>query len=164
MPHSSVEPVTPEIIDEVVVFINNARRDMFPELCAQLKDDAARWVQSGCFLAARDEKRLIATIGYVPYDHRFSQLDYSGRKTVEVVRLYVLPEKRRCGLAAVLFEELKEKAMEEGVEVLYLHTHPFLPGAVAFWEKRGFQVVDVEDDRVWRTTHMVMVLKEGATL
>jgi hypothetical protein len=55
-PRWSIEPATPKTIDEVVLFINNARRDMFPELCAQLKDDVARWVQSGCFLIARDEE------------------------------------------------------------------------------------------------------------
>jgi hypothetical protein len=38
--------------------------------------------------------------------------------------------------------------------VLYLHTHPFLPGALGFWERQGFRIVDVESDPVWRTTHM----------
>jgi GNAT superfamily N-acetyltransferase len=158
-----IQPVIPETIDEVVRFINNARRDMFPELCAQLKDDVARWVQSGCFLMAKDGKRLIATIGYVPYDGRFVHLEnrFRGKRTVEVVRLYVLPQYRRCGLAAALFEELKRMAIQEGVGVFYLHTHPFLPGAVRFWQKRGYEVVDVEDDLVWRTTHMECVLQEG---
>jgi GNAT superfamily N-acetyltransferase len=156
-----IEPVTPSTIDEVVTFINNARRDMFPNLHSQLQDDVARWIQSGVFLTARNGKTLIATIGFIPYDHRFSQLDYRGRKTVEVVRLYVLPQYRRCGLAAALFEELKQRAMEDGVEVLYLHTHPFLPGAVGFWEGRGFGVVDVEEDEVWRTTHMELLLTKA---
>jgi GNAT superfamily N-acetyltransferase len=165
-PRWSIEPSTPETIDEVVLFINNARRDMFPELCAQLKDDVARWVQSGCFLIARDEEeqgdgRVIATIGYVPYDHRFPQLQYNGKKTVEVVRLYVLPHWRRYGLAAALFEGLRKKAIREEVDVMYLHTHPFLPGALRFWDKHGFRVVDVEDDQVWRTTHMELMLKDG---
>ena len=129
---------------------------MFPGLCAQLEDDVARWVQSGVFLVAREENegKTIATIGYVPYDHRFPLLNYKGKKTVEVVRLYVLPAYRRCGLAAKLFEALKQRAVKEGVELLYLHTHPILPGALGFWDKRGFRVVDVEDDEVWQTTHM----------
>jgi GNAT superfamily N-acetyltransferase len=162
MSHWCIEPVKSETIDEVVTFINNARRDMFPELCAQLEDDVARWVQSGCFLTAQEAKsgKIIATIGYVQYDHRFSQLQYKRKKTVEVVRLYVLPAYRRCGIAAKLFEALEQKAMKEGVEVLYLHTHPFLPGALGFWEKRGFRVVNVEDDQLWQTTHMELVLGE----
>jgi len=62
-----------------------------------------------------------AAIGYLPYDGRFSQLNYRGRKTVAVV---------------------------------YLHTHPFLPGAIDFWGRQGFEIVDVEDDPAWCTTPM----------
>jgi hypothetical protein len=53
---------------------------------------------------------------------------------------------------------LKAEALVQQVEVLYLHTHPFLPGAIGFWERQGFAVVDVEDDPVWHTTHMDCVI------
>jgi GNAT superfamily N-acetyltransferase len=155
-----IEAVTPSTVNQVVTFLNNARREMFPALHTQLEDNVARWVQSGSFLAARDatSKELIATIGFVPYNHRFPSLDYRDLLTVEVVRLYVLPQYRRGGLGARLFEELKAKAEEQCVQRLYLHTHPFLPGAVEFWEKRGFGVVDVEKDEVWKTIHMEMLV------
>ncbi|KAF1845441.1 acetyltransferas-like protein [Cucurbitaria berberidis CBS 394.84] len=157
-PSWTLQPTTPDTIDEVVTFMNHARQDMFPTLSSQLPDDVARWVQSGYFLTARNETQLIATIGYVPYDHRFPQLDYRTLRTVEVVRLFVLPEHRRGGLATALVSALREHARGEGVECLYLHTHPFLPGAIEFWEKRGFQIADVEEDPVWRTTHMQLML------
>ncbi|KAL5393178.1 hypothetical protein DPSP01_000010 [Paraphaeosphaeria sporulosa] len=159
----AIEAVTPAGVNEVVTFINNARHDMFPTLHTQLTDDVARWVRSGTFLAAKDtaSHKLIATIGFVPYDHRFPSLDYQDVHTVEVVRLYVLPRYRRGGLGARLFEELRGRAEEQGVRRLYLHTHPFLPGAVGFWEKRGFGVAGVEEDEVWRTTHMEMVVGRG---
>jgi GNAT superfamily N-acetyltransferase len=157
----TIEAVTPSTVNQVVTFINNARHDMFPTLHTQLEDDVARWIQSGRFFAARDvtSKELIATIGFVPYNHRFPSLDYRDLRTVEVVRLYVLPQYRRGGIGARLFEELRGKAEEQGVQRLYLHTHPFLPGAVKFWEKRGFQVVSVEKDEVWKTTHMEMLVR-----
>ena len=41
---------------------------------------------------------------------------------------------------------------------MYLHTHPFLPGAIDFWLRQGFEVVDVDADPVWRTTHMQRIL------
>ncbi|WP_119141518.1 GNAT family N-acetyltransferase [Pseudomonas reidholzensis] len=153
-------PVPAEAIDEVVAFVNASRRELFPMLAgAPLPNDLAyfgeTYVQGeGCFLIARDNGRLVAAIGYVPYDHRFAQLDYRGVCVVEVVRLFVLPEYRRCGLAAALFEALRDEALKAGVECLYLHTHPFLPGAICFWERQGFVVTDVEPDPVWRTTHM----------
>lgn len=133
---------------------------MFPTLHTQLPAHLARWVQSGHFLVARDisSKEMIASIGIVPYDHRFPQLQYQDVRTVEVVRLFVQPEYRRSGLGTRLFEELKRKAEEEGVRRLYLHTHWFLPRAVEFWEGKGFQVVHIEEDEVWRTVHMEMML------
>lgn len=125
-------------------------------------DNASLFVPGTCFLEARHGKNLIATIGYVPYNHRFPQFDYHDVKTVEVVRLYVEPRYRRCGLAAALFAGLLDEAVNAGVRRFYLHTHPFLDGAIRFWEKRGFEVVLVEDEPVWETTHMHMMLKERA--
>ncbi|KAF1967445.1 acyl-CoA N-acyltransferase [Bimuria novae-zelandiae CBS 107.79] len=163
-----IQPVTSATVDEVTAFINTARHDMFPTLHSLLADDISRWISSGSFLVALDATtgHIIATIGYVPYDHRFPHLVHLGHlkqrnmRVVEVVRLYVLPAWRKAGLGAELFEALKRQAVEEEVECLYLHTHPFLDGAVRFWEKRGFEVVDVEVDPVWRTTHMQMVVGE----
>jgi len=85
-------------------------------------------------------------------------LNYQGRKTVEVVRLYVLPAVRRLGLAGRLYRSLQALARADGVEVMYLHTHPFLPGAIDFWRRQGFEVVDVEADPIWQTTHMHLPL------
>lgn len=81
-------------------------------------------------------------------------------KIVEVLRLFVLPGYRRHGLAASLFRSLQDHAVASGVQCMYLHTHPFLPGAIRFWEKQGFDIIRVdEDDEVWRTHHMQMMLE-----
>ncbi|KAF2036735.1 acetyltransferas-like protein [Setomelanomma holmii] len=136
-----IEPVPFERKHEVVAFIN----DPF---------GPGRY-----FLEARDGTRLIAAIGYVPYNHRFPQFKYHDLHTVEVVRLYLLPEYRRRGLAAALFSTLYQRAHATGIQRLYLHTHPCLPGAVKSWRKHGFEIVQVEDDPTWRTTHMELPLK-----
>ena len=99
-----------------------------------------------------------ATIGYLPYDGRFPQLDYRGRKVVEVVRLFVLPAHRRAGLAAQLYRALLALAQADGVQLVYLHTHPFLPGAIEFWQRQGFEIIEVDADPVWQTTHMQDVM------
>ncbi|UVL68674.1 GNAT family N-acetyltransferase [Pseudomonas sp. B21-031] len=164
MPNWIIQPVPRDAIDEVVVFVDSARRELFPQLAdAPLPPDLARFAETyldgaGVFLEARDQGRLVAVIGYVPYDHRFAQLDYQRVRVVEVVRLFVLPAYRRHGLAAALFAALRGAAEQAGVECLYLHTHPFLPGAIAFWERQGFVVIDVEQDPVWQTTHMQLKL------
>jgi GNAT superfamily N-acetyltransferase len=160
----TITSVNPDAIDEVVSFVDSARRALFPMLAgAPLPADLARFAATyldgdGHFLIARDQARLVAAIGYLPYDQRFAQLDYRGVNTVEIVRLFVLTDYRRCGLAQALFQALRECAVNAGVELLYLHTHPFLPGAISFWERQGFEIIDVEQDPLWRTTHMQLSL------
>ncbi len=152
-------------IAAVVDFVMQARARIFPMLAeapmpADLVDFAGHYRVPGAgrFLIARDAGRIVAAIGYLRYDHRFPQLDYRGRRVVEVVRLFVEPGYRRDGLGRRLYEALRDMARAAGVEVLYLHTHPFLPGAVEFWQRQGFVVLDVEDDPLWRTTHMELEL------
>ena len=153
-------PVTAAEIPEVLTFIQQARAELFPKLSASgLPADLAHFEAAylhgdGQFLVARVDGQIVATIGYLPYGGRFPQLDYRGRKVVEVVRLFVLPAYRRAGLAAQLYRALLAMAQADGVQVLYLHTHPFLPGAIDFWIRQGFTIVDVEADPLWQTTHM----------
>jgi GNAT superfamily N-acetyltransferase len=159
-PPWTIQPVPHQSVDEVVRFINNARNGMFPG--RSLSPDTAALLGDGnCFLETRDGNDLIAVIGYVRYDNRHPQLNYHNIRTVEIVRLYVQPRYRRCGLAAALFSALYDRAVEEDMECLYLHTHPFLEGAIRFWEKCGFEIFQVEDDPEWQTTHMEMRLKKN---
>ncbi|MDZ5605372.1 GNAT family N-acetyltransferase [Pseudomonas sp. RP23018S] len=164
MPSWTLQHATAEHVDEIVRFVNQARAALFPKLADTPEPDDLRDFEHtyltgrGCFLTARDHGQLVAVIGYVPYDHRFAQFDYRALRVVEVVRLFVLPEYRREGLAAALFGALRDEAVKAGVECLYLHTHPFLAGAIAFWERQGFSLKQVEDDPVWQTTHMALSL------
>ena len=114
---------------------------------------------SGCMLAALDsEQRVQATIACRDYDGRFPQLNFRQLKVVEVVRLFVASEFRRSGVGGALLDSLKLHAQAQQVQVLYLHTHPFLPGAVDFWQTQGFEVIDRETDPLWQTIHMQRVL------
>lgn len=167
-PAIHITAVSQAEVPATVAFVMRARATLFPMLDpAVLPDDLARFAavyqQGGdaCFLIARQAGEIVAAIGYLPYDHRFAQLDYRGQRTVEVLRLFVEPAWRGAGLASRLFEALAEKARKQGIETLYLHTHPFLPGAIAFWQRHGFTVVDVENDPVWQTTHMEKRLDES---
>jgi GNAT superfamily N-acetyltransferase len=162
----TIAEITPVDVPQTVDFVMRARADIFPMLdAAHMPDDLARFQQvylkgeGGKFLIARHAGAIVAAIGYLPYDHRFSQLDYHGRRTVEVVRLFVAHEYRGAGLAGRMYDALRREALKEGIEMLYLHTHPFLPGAIGFWQKQGFEIVDVESDPVWRTTHMQHALR-----
>lgn len=156
----TIREVTAAEVPDVLDFVMQARAGLFPALSAGgLPADLADFRQvylegEGRFLIAVENGRIIGSIGYLPYDQRFAQLDYRGARVVEVVRLFVLPEYRRAGLARALYRAVQALAADIGVEVMYLHTHPFLPGAIEFWGRQGFTVVDVETDPVWQTTHM----------
>jgi GNAT superfamily N-acetyltransferase len=163
-PRPIIRAVTTADIPEVLAFVLEARAELFPKLDAtgmpaDLAHFEAIYVQGdGQFLVACDQGQIVAAIGYLPYDGRFPQLNYQGQKTVEVVRLFVLPAFRRLGLARALYLALEAQAKADRVAVMYLHTHPFLPGAIDFWLRQGFEVVDVDADPVWRTTHMQRTL------
>ena len=160
-----INPAAPDDIPDVVAFVMAARGEMFPMLDPTFMPDDLRHFQrsyldedGGLFLIARHAGQVVGAIGFLPYDGRFPQLHYERRKVVEVVRLFIDPDFRRLGLAARLVERLKDLALMRRVDVLYLHTHPFLNGAIAFWQRQGFALIDVEDDPVWRTTHLHWLL------
>ena len=100
-----ITPVQPDEIAATRDFVMAARAQMFPWLEAgtlpvDLADFSAHYLTpgQGRFLIARCDGERVAAIGYLPYDGRFPQLDFAGRKVVEVVRLFVSPEQRRGGL------------------------------------------------------------------
>ncbi|WQF80679.1 Putative GNAT domain, acyl-CoA N-acyltransferase [Colletotrichum destructivum] len=168
-----IKPATADDMAEIAELTNKARAEMFPHLgpewrAKRAETDAAIFEKTffdhpqGAYLIARSAGKLIATIGYQHYDHRFLGLDLrAGDDVVEVVRLYVDPDWRRGGLASKLVAALVHSAREAGMKQLYLHTHPFLPGAIKFWERQGFTLLRVDvDDPVWQTTHMSRSLEE----
>lgn len=156
----NIHAVTVTDIPQVLTFVLQARAELFPKLSeAAMPDDLAQFESTylegdGQFLIARADDQIVAAIGYLPYDGRFPRLNYQGVKTVEIVRLFVRPAFRRFGLAGRLYRALEALAQADGVEVAYLHTHPFLPGAIDFWRRQGFEIIDIEADPVWQTTHM----------
>ena len=149
-------------------FLQQARAQMFAgrvdtaALAPDLRDfEQTYGPAQGRMLAAHDARGgLAGTIAWRAYDGRFAQLDFAGRRVVEVVRLFVAPECRRQGIADALFHALRQQAREQGIEVLYLHTHPFLPGALAFWQRHGFAVICQDADPEWQTIHMQCALQE----
>lgn len=172
LPVISISQATPEEIPSIVDFTKVARAEIFPMIDAashnkQTARELAQFQQTyidhpdGAFLVAKIDGTIAASIAYVAYDGRFPYLDLAPGRTVEVIRLYVDPAFRRAGLASRLFDALEETAREAGIEQLYLHTHPFLPGAATFWERHGFAVIHVDDDPVWQTIHMRLNLPRG---
>ncbi|WP_150776550.1 GNAT family N-acetyltransferase, partial [Pseudomonas fluorescens] len=112
--HPFIQAVSDADIPAVLDFVFKARAELFPKLNATgMPDDLARFAEvylrgEGCFLIARHEGQIVASVGYLPYDRRFPNLDYPGRKVVEIVRLFVVPSQRRSGLAGAIYRSLKD--------------------------------------------------------
>lgn len=149
-------------------FLHNARAQMFAgrvdtaAIAPDLRDFEQIYASGqGRMLAAYDTPHdvLTGTIAWRAYDQRFAQLDLSGPRVVEVVRLFVAPDYRRQGIAEALLAALREQVIAQGIEVLYLHTHPFLPGALEFWQRHGFHVICQDTDPEWQTIHMQCALQ-----
>lgn len=108
-------------------------------------------------LASTPTTPIAGIIAYRKYDNRFKfpELVFDdAANVVEVVRLFVNPELRGQGIATKLIRALVRQAREDGVRTMYLHTHPFLPGAQYLWEKEGWRVVVREEEEPWWTIHM----------
>lgn len=142
-----------------VEFALYTRQLLFPEIYhGQIPKDLQNFEQSyvkdplGCFITVKDKNRIVGTIAYWAYDHRFD-LNLPSN-TVEVVKLFVLPEYRRKGIATQLCNMLFSHAKNRAITTLYLHTHPFLPAAEEFWTLQGFEVIQREWIDTYDTIHM----------
>lgn len=145
--------------DSAIEFALYTRQLLFPEIYhGQVPKDLQNFEQYyvqhplGCFITVKDQNRMIGTIAYRAYDHRFD-LNLPSN-TVEVVKLFVLPEYRRKGIATKLCDMLFSYAKNNRITSLYLHTHPFLPAAEEFWTLQGFDVIKREWIETYDTIHM----------
>lgn len=145
--------------NSAVEFALYTRQQLFPEIYhGQVPKDLQNFEQYyvhdplGCFITVKDQNRIIGTIAYRAYDHRFD-LNLPSN-TVEVVKLFVLPEYRRKGIATKLCDILFSHAKNNRITSLYLHTHPFLPAAEEFWHLQGFDVIKRKWIDTYDTIHM----------
>lgn len=154
--------------EEVEGLLHSARKEMFlgrmdpDNVPFDLQNFERNYLcPEGCMLLARQDQASIGSIGYRSYDGRFPHLALPAGNTVEVARLFILPQWRRQGVASQLFTQLVKIAMAQGVRVLYLHTHPFLVGAVEFWQSLGFEILERDPDPLWQTIHMVCCIEDN---
>ncbi len=68
-------------------------------------------------------------------------IKHFSEKTMEVKRMFVLPEKRGNGIASVILKELENWAKELGNESCVLETGKKQPEAIALYQKRGYRII-----------------------
>jgi len=132
--------------------------DKIPEDIACLKEFYLDNPLSAILYAKDDHGELIGVIGMREYDYRFSYLDIPRSQVVEVARLFINPKYRRLGLASRFVTELKILAELKNIELMYLHTHPFLSGAYEFWLSQDFELDKICMESGFETIHMRLKL------
>lgn len=166
MSEFKISEVSVDNTKDIVAYIRGFRKQLFPMLdhTKQPQDLLffnKRYIEDelGVFLQAENsEGNLIGVIGMSHYDHRFPYLNYQGKRVVEVGRLYIEPEFRRQGAGAALVKTLITYAKTKKINILYLHTHPFLTGAFEFWKSQGFKQIVETEEAGYVTIHMELHL------
>lgn len=110
-------------------------------------------------LGAFTSGKLIGTIAVSTYNDRIKILKgrYRLDITAEIGRCYIDAQMRRQGIGSMLFNKAVDFCREQGYNILYLHTHRFLPGGFAFWQKHGF-VITIDEQDCYKTVHMEKIL------
>src|SRR5690625_444446 len=166
----TIKKVQKENAEQVIRFIQELLKELFPMMDHDHlpfdilhlnthyidRDDAA------LFVAMDEAGTVIGTMGYLPYDGRFDQLEhlYKHVQTTELVRCYIAENYRRMGIGSALYNTVLRSIHNAGYEKVYLHTHSFLPGGLSFWQAKGFVLRLIEEDSVWQTLHMDKEVKE----
>ncbi|WP_152655471.1 GNAT family N-acetyltransferase [Oceanobacillus sp. CFH 90083] len=160
----SIKQVQKNNAVQVVEFMKAVRKEVFPMLNQeQIPPDMLHLYtyymdrkDAALFAAISEDGKVLGTIGYLPYDHRFADLQkfYAQTKTTELVRCYIDSDYRRLGIGSALYDIALKSILAAGYQKIYLHTHPFLPGGIPFWKTLGFEERLAESDPVWRTLHM----------
>ena len=92
--------------------------------------DEARWdrlIQQGGLVVATEEGRVVG----------FGGIDIHAAEQVKW--LYLLPQHQGGGLGTVILQRLESIGWEAGLETLRVHS---APGAVNFYRKQGYRVVE----------------------
>jgi GNAT superfamily N-acetyltransferase len=118
----------------------NAATDELNRRYGSVDDDMAMHLDElgpprGSFLVARSDGHLAGGVGLRAISSPELLLG-------EVKRLWVRPDLRRSGVAALLMGEIEERARQLGYRQLYLETGPAQPEALAFYPKHGWTQVE----------------------
>ena len=131
------------------VFIDNAKYDKdlvldwaFSEAGKEYFQKLAVSEKDLCLVAENEEGKLV---GYLAASH--IDFDYRHSKYLEINNMGVVPEHRSQGIGEKLMEKCTAWAKENGYQRVYANSYFANYGAVKFYEKCGFNKIDVSLER-----------------
>lgn len=85
----------------------------------------------GEFWVVEHQGQIVGTAGYYPI--------VRGKKSVEIRKMYLLPDVRGQGLGRHLLHTLEQTIKEKGFKEIWIETASVLKEAVILYEKSGYQ-------------------------
>ncbi|HEY9764665.1 MAG TPA: GNAT family N-acetyltransferase [Trichocoleus sp.] len=85
----------------------------------------------GDFWVVEHQGRIVGTGGYYPIGR--------GEKSVEIRKMYLLPDVRGQGLGRHLLDTLEQTIQQRGFKEIWIETASVLKEAVILYEKSGYQ-------------------------
>jgi GNAT superfamily N-acetyltransferase len=146
-----IEPFQPADQDAARTLILDGLREHWgridPALNPDLRDIAASYA-GGVFLVARAHGGIVGTGAWLP----------RAPGVGEVVRMSVAADVRRQGVATRLLAELCRTAQAASLQRLILETNADWTGAIAFYQRRGFQLTHYAESVFGCEAHFEMEL------
>lgn len=112
-------------------------------------------VRNQMWAAFSPDGTVIGTIAICEYNDRIAALKgrYPQKTTAEIGRCYIDKTFRRQGIGSKLLKEAEAFCREQEYQMIYLHTHHFLPGGFHFWQSQGFVIV-LDEGGSYQLVHM----------
>lgn len=107
----------------------DAELETVADLCVHIVQDHV--------LVAEQAGRLIGTVRLVRQDH----------DTAWFTRFAVSPDRQRAGVGQMLFQAAENNLRQSGCRQILLHTALSNQSLVAFYQTRGFELVDTSHER-----------------
>jgi putative acetyltransferase len=95
-----------------------------------LEVESAYWHIGGEFWVVETPDKLVGTAAYYPV--------LRGEKTVEIRKMYLLPQVRGQGLGRWLLQRLEEAIIQRGYGEIWVETASVLKEAVCLYENSGY--------------------------
>ncbi len=129
----------------IQILRTNSENSDFKALVARLDSDLA--IRDGADHAFYDQFNKISTIkqAIVAYENGVAvgcgALKEFGSTSMEVKRMFVLPERRGKGIASRILVELETWAKELAYDTCILETGKKQPEAIALYQKNGYHII-----------------------
>ncbi|MBE6494059.1 MAG: GNAT family N-acetyltransferase [Methanosphaera stadtmanae] len=115
---------------------------------------------SNFYIAINENDKLVATAAVRGYDrdYHIKNRNYNKISTASIYRLFVDPEYRHNKIAMRMIKNIENFCKKQDYNEIYLHTQKNSYGALPFWIKQGYIIVDDTHNEMG-TIHMEKVIK-----